>query len=54
VRAEGFVFAHVADEGLVDGCAASLLRHRRFIGAQDVGVVVDLRKKHRCGVHYHE
>ena len=26
IRAEGFVFAHVADEGLMEGCAGPLLR----------------------------
>ena len=26
IRAEGFIFSHVADEGWVDGCAGSLLR----------------------------
>ena len=26
VRAEGFVFSHVADEGWLDGCAGPLLR----------------------------
>jgi membrane complex biogenesis BtpA family protein len=28
VRVEGFVFAHVADEGLIEACAGSLLRYR--------------------------
>jgi predicted TIM-barrel enzyme len=29
IRAEGFVFAHVADEGVVESCAGELLRYRR-------------------------
>jgi hypothetical protein len=29
VRVEGFVFAHVADEGLIESTAGSLLRYRR-------------------------
>ena len=33
VRVEGFVFAHVADEGLIESTAAELLRYRRAIGA---------------------
>src|SRR2546421_198757 len=33
VRVEGFVFAHVADEGLIEATAGSLLRYRRAIGA---------------------
>src|SRR5262245_57709390 len=32
VRAEGFVFAHVAGEGLIESAAGRLLRYRRGIG----------------------
>jgi membrane complex biogenesis BtpA family protein len=46
VRVEGFVFAHVADEGLIEGCAGELLRYRRAIGAGDVRVFADVKKKH--------
>ncbi len=46
VRAEGFVFAHVADEGLIDGCSAEIMRYRRQIGADDVLVITDVKKKH--------
>jgi membrane complex biogenesis BtpA family protein len=46
VRVEGFVFAHVADEGLIEGCAGELLRYRRSIGAQAVHVFADIKKKH--------
>jgi membrane complex biogenesis BtpA family protein len=46
VRAEGFVFAHVADEGLIESSAGTLLRYRRAIGADDVKVFVDVKKKH--------
>ncbi len=46
IRAEGFVFAHVADEGLLNGDAGTLLRYRRRIGAEDVLVFTDIRKKH--------
>src|SRR3989338_2319416 len=31
VRAEGFVFAHVADEGLIEASAAEVLRYRKLI-----------------------
>src|SRR5581483_111889 len=31
VRVEGFAFAHVADEGLIESCAAALLRYRKQI-----------------------
>ena len=46
VRAEGFVFAHVADEGLIESCAGDLLRYRRAIGAERVLVFADIKKKH--------
>lgn len=46
VRAEGFVFGHVADEGYIDGCAAEVLRYRRQIGADDILVLTDVKKKH--------
>jgi membrane complex biogenesis BtpA family protein len=46
VRAEGFVFGHIADEGYIDGCAAELLRYRRHIGADDILVLTDVKKKH--------
>jgi membrane complex biogenesis BtpA family protein len=46
VRVEGFVFAHVADEGFIDSCAAELLRYRKQIGAEKVQVWADIKKKH--------
>ena len=46
IRAEGFAFAHVADEGIIQSSAAELLRFRRAIGAERVHVWVDVKKKH--------
>ena len=46
VRVEGFVFAHVADEGLMQASAGELLRYRRAIGARGVCVFADVKKKH--------
>ncbi|XP_077420559.1 uncharacterized protein F13E9.13, mitochondrial [Vanacampus margaritifer] len=46
IRAEGFVFSHVADEGLVNACAGELLRYRKSIGAEDILVLADIKKKH--------
>ena len=46
VRAEGFVFAHVADEGLIEADAGDLLRYRRAVGAERVRVFADVKKKH--------
>lgn len=47
IRAEGFVFAHVADEGFTDAVAGQLLRYRKNIGAEDILVFTDIKKKHR-------
>jgi len=47
VRVEGFVFASVADEGLLaEADAGPLLRHRRAIGAERVRILADVKKKH--------
>jgi predicted TIM-barrel enzyme len=46
VRVEGVVFAHVADEGIIESSGASLLRHRRAIGADRIRVLADVKKKH--------
>ena len=46
VRVEGFVFAHVADEGLIEAGAGALLRYRRAIGAEHVRIFADVKKKH--------
>lgn len=46
IRAEGFVFGHVADEGYIDSQAADLLRYRKQIDATDVAVFTDIKKKH--------
>jgi membrane complex biogenesis BtpA family protein len=47
IRAEGFVFASVADEGIFDQAdAGPLLRYRKMIGAENVRVLADIKKKH--------
>lgn len=46
IRAEGYVFAHVADEGWIESSAAKLLRYRKLIGAERVQVWADVKKKH--------
>ncbi len=41
------MYAHVADEGLMPvGEAGPLLRYRREIGAKDIKIVADVKKKH--------
>lgn len=47
IRCENFVYAHVADEGLLpEAEAGPLLRYRRQIGAERVAILTDLKKKH--------
>lgn len=46
IRAEGFVFSHIADEGLMNSDAAHLLRYRKSIGADHIAVFTDIKKKH--------
>lgn len=47
IRAEGLVFAAVADEGILEQAdAGPLLRYRKHIGAEGIAVVGDIKKKH--------
>eukprot|EP00029_Vermamoeba_vermiformis_P005909 TRINITY_DN2182_c0_g1_i2.p1 TRINITY_DN2182_c0_g1~~TRINITY_DN2182_c0_g1_i2.p1 ORF type:complete len:241 (-),score=37.44 TRINITY_DN2182_c0_g1_i2:64-762(-) len=46
IRAEGYVFAHVADEGTMNSCAGEIMRYRKQIGADNVLVFTDIKKKH--------
>lgn len=46
IRAEGFVFGHVADEGYIDANAGELLRFRKTIGAEHIAIFTDIKKKH--------
>ena len=46
VRAEGFVFAHVADEGIIESDAGELLRYRKKIAAENILIFTDIKKKH--------
>lgn len=46
IRAEGFVFGHLADEGYIDSCAAELLRYRKMLGAESIAIFTDIKKKH--------
>lgn len=46
IRAEGFVFAHVADEGLIEAQAGELLRYRKNINAEEIAIFTDIKKKH--------
>lgn len=46
IRAEGFVYGHLADEGLIQGCAGTLLRQRKIIDANNILIFTDVKKKH--------
>lgn len=46
IRAEGFVFGHLADEGMMNSDAGELLRYRKQIGAEHIQVFTDVKKKH--------
>ena len=49
VRVNQWANAYVANEGLIEGAAASALRYRRGLGAQDIRVFADAHVKH--GAH---
>lgn len=46
MRVEGFVFAHVGDEGFHDSCAATLVRRRANLKAEHIKIFADIKKKH--------
>nr|CAH7719836.1 unnamed protein product [Callosobruchus chinensis] len=50
VRVEGFVFSHIADEGITNANAGEVLRYRKQIQADDILVFTDIKKKHSS--HY--
>jgi membrane complex biogenesis BtpA family protein len=49
IRAEGFVFSHIGDEGVFESDAGELLRYRKNIGADGINgvkIFTDIKKKH--------
>jgi len=46
VRAEGFLYGHIADEGYMDADAPTLLRKRKNLGAEGIFILTDIKKKH--------
>ncbi len=46
IRSEGFAYAHVADEGIIEGDAANILRRRSHVFAGGIEVWTDIKKKH--------
>ena len=43
IRSEGFVFAHIADEGVMESDAGELLRYREQIGPEDILIFTDTK-----------
>jgi len=50
MRAEGFVFAHTADEGIIEAQAGELMRYRKYIDAEHIAIFTDIKKKHSSHV----
>ena len=46
LRVEGFVYAHVGDEGVHESCAAELVRRRALLKAEHIKIYADIKKKH--------
>jgi membrane complex biogenesis BtpA family protein len=46
IRVEGFVYAHVGDEGLHQSCAPQLIRRRAALKAENIKIFADIKKKH--------
>ena len=46
IRAEGWMYAHVSDKGIAEACAGEVLRYRSAIGAYNIPVFADVKKKH--------
>ena len=46
IRLESFVFGHIGDEGYTESNAALALRYRKQIGAENVKIFTDIKKKH--------
>lgn len=46
IRVEGFVYAHVGDEGIHESCAAKLIRKRAQLQAERIKIFADVKKKH--------
>ena len=54
IRAEGFVFAHTADEGIIEAQAGELLRYRKMIDANSIAIFTDIKKKHSSHAITHD
>lgn len=46
IRAEGWTHAHVSDKGIATASAGEVVRYRASIGANNISVFADIKKKH--------
>lgn len=46
IRVGNFVYGFVSPNGLIEGCAAELLRERKKLGAEHIKIFADVKKKH--------
>ncbi|MBX9695037.1 MAG: BtpA/SgcQ family protein [Cyanobacteria bacterium] len=46
IRVEGFVYAHIGDEGIHESCAGELIRKRFELNAERIKIFADCKKKH--------
>ncbi len=46
IRSEAWTHAHISDKGIAEACAGDVVRYRKQIGASDIPVYADVRKKH--------
>ncbi len=46
IRVEGYIFAHVGNAGIVEGCSGEPLRLRKKLNVEHIKVFGDIKKKH--------
>lgn len=46
IRVEAYVFAHIGNSGLIEGCSAKLQRRKAEWGYKDIKIFTDVKKKH--------
>jgi len=46
IRVEGYVFAHIGNSGLIEGCSGKLQRLRTKLDAKHIKIFADVKKKH--------
>jgi membrane complex biogenesis BtpA family protein len=46
IRVEAYVFAHVGNNGIIEGCSAQLQRKKTQWGYKDIKIFTDVKKKH--------